>query len=943
MKVEVHFLGQPEIRIDGSIVEITQKKVEAMLLYLLFNGSCTRDELVAIFWCDCDEEGARRNLRNSLYKIRNLIGKDFLLAGGKSYIHLNPSVEIERDTDLFVMENSEKRLSELTNCCFLDKFYLKNCPEFEEWVRSMENTYARFLIERLRPAMRSSFQNGDQVQAEKYAESILRVDAHNEEAAYLLMRICGQLGDYNRAAFVYNQFSEQLYQDLGLEPGIRMKEEYEQVLRLRTERRRTENRGPFYLGHVQALAAIQEEYSKYMQGCSYANCVICGEAGMGKKEVWQQFMDECGKERVVKVWLQFPDSSVEYFAIHQILQKISDGLEIPAGERETPFGGENADLHFINRIEWMAARLLSRGKRFILFLHNLEYADEKSRNLIVTCLFERMKTVIFMAASLNPCLYHKFSAFTRLGMVNGLRLLSLKPLQESECLRYLKECLPREKTVYLEERELYRYTGGNLRLLREVADRIRGGGKEVYAMQPKVEQGFLSLLQRLPGRQYEYLEYLSILEQGAEVEALSTMLRENPFLVTQELNNLLESEFLIPIHQRDHECLRIRVKMLRDLIYSQIAGFKKKELHKIALRYYEAAYGKGRKDFFVWSELKYHAIRGGQAPESLFYTIGWLRYQLDYFDEFFPAIPRDVEQLHSLAISRKEMYECLDTIQEEMERMKEELTEKEYGELQMGVWYLLGRALNRDGRRVEGLHYMERLIAFAERAGNEEMLLNGYIEALCYGVKAEDAELMEYYLNQVKRMDSLTSYVPEYGTILRQKGYCHILRKEYAKAEDCLKESIQIFTIPGFRDRYYYRAAGAFDYLAITYRCLGKYEQAQEAMEKAITLCTERGARKGLDLFYGDYAYTLFLQGKMKEAEEYFRLSAQIYDDFGTYWLRSVGESCMAVIHLERGEVKEALEHFRRAEIFSRKEKTKEELAVLEMARQRMRQAKALV
>lgn len=41
--------------------------------------------------------------------------------------------------------------------------------------------------------------------------------------------------------------------------------------------------------------------------------------------------------------------------------------------------------------------------------------------------------------------------------------------------------------------------------------------------------------------------------------------------------------------------------------------------------------------------------------------------------------------------------------------------------------------------------------------------------------------------------------------------------------------------------------------------------------------------------------------------------------------------------------MKETLEHFRRAEIFSRKEKTKEELAVLEMARQRMRQAKALV
>ncbi|MEG1741277.1 MAG: hypothetical protein RR237_00180, partial [Acetivibrio sp.] len=79
MKVEVHFLGYPEIVIEKNKIQITQKKIEAMLLYILFNGKCTREELVAMFWCDCDEEGARRNLRNSLYKIRNLIGKDFLL------------------------------------------------------------------------------------------------------------------------------------------------------------------------------------------------------------------------------------------------------------------------------------------------------------------------------------------------------------------------------------------------------------------------------------------------------------------------------------------------------------------------------------------------------------------------------------------------------------------------------------------------------------------------------------------------------------------------------------------------------------------------------------------------------------------------------------------------------------------------------------------------
>lgn len=47
MKITVHFLGKPEIIRDGVRVVIPQKKIQALLLYLLFNESCSRDELAA--------------------------------------------------------------------------------------------------------------------------------------------------------------------------------------------------------------------------------------------------------------------------------------------------------------------------------------------------------------------------------------------------------------------------------------------------------------------------------------------------------------------------------------------------------------------------------------------------------------------------------------------------------------------------------------------------------------------------------------------------------------------------------------------------------------------------------------------------------------------------------------------------------------------------------
>ena len=104
------------------------------------------------------------------------------------------------------------------------------------------------------------------------------------------------------------------------------------------------------------------------------------------------------------------------------------------------------------------------------------------------------------------------------------------------------------------------------------------------------------------------------------------------------------------------------------------------------------------------------------------------------------------------------------------------------------------------------------------------MLLYGYIEALCYGVKAEDSALMKRYLCLVKEMKNLSYYQPEYGSILRLESYSHILDGEYETAEELLNKSIEIFSRPRLKNTYFYPAAGAYDYLAITYRCRGQYD-----------------------------------------------------------------------------------------------------------------------
>ncbi|MEM5781287.1 MAG: hypothetical protein AAGU02_09065, partial [Lawsonibacter sp.] len=77
-------------------------------------------------------------------------------------------------------------------------------------------------------------------------------------------------------------------------------------------------------------------------------------------------------------------------------------------------------------------------------------------------------------------------------------------------------------------------------------------------------------------------------------------------------------------------------------------------------------------------------------------------------------------------------------------------------------------------------------------------------------------------------------------------------------------------------------------------------------------------------------------------AEQYFLQSIDLYEQFDTYWLRSIAESGLAMIYAYREDKARSLEHFRRAEVFSRKEMADEELTVLEQARKELREREIL-
>ena len=670
--------------------------------------------------------------------------------------------------------------------------------------------------------------------------------------------------------------------------------------------------------------------------------MLCGSIGMGKTMVLKTFIESMENAKVISVEFQVSDQQVAYLAVEKVMEQICDRCRIALPQEIPESLGGHSDICYRNRMEMLMKSVRRKEGKYILLLRNMESVDEHSLNLLISCFFERYRRDFFILMEYCPNFQAQPQLLARLEAVSRVRVVRLPHLTEEEGRAYLVDALGEKFPEKLSSHSIYEYTGGNLRFLKDVVENIRQGTEEYFQFLPDTERAMERLFSGFCQEEYEYLEYLSVMEHGTDVQQLGSMLEESPVKVMKVLDFLMRRRLLAETDAGKHRMLKIREKMVRDMIYGRISRFKRLELHKLAIRYYTEIYQRNKSEYFYLSELRYHYSFTDCEYEKLYYNIMDLQYVLDYYDEFFPTVVNDEDTRKSMRLDRERIYQDMEEYTQHLEAMEDDVDFRDYEELHMVLDFLAGRSLTRDGKREQGIVYIRKMMSRAGELDRIDMLLKGYVELICYGLKEGSVEWMEKYIEEAKSIEDLEAYARERGVLLRLEGYCNIQKGEYERAEKLLRSSIQLFESPKMKRANYFNVAGAYDYLALIYRRRGEYEKAGKIMEKAICLCREKRVIKSLDLFYEDYGYILYLQGNYEEAERYFKKSARIYDEFGTYWLRSVGECCMSIIALSRHEEDKALEHFRMAEIFSQKDMTAEELKMLEETRASLRAAKVL-
>lgn len=939
--IQVHFMGKPLITVGGREIHIQQKKVQALFLYILFNTNCTRDELAAMFWCDSADDEARRNLRNGLYRLKKAVGDGIITTTGNAYVQLNPQLKVERDVDLFVTEGSDEALLQLHDTGFLDKFFVKNCPEFESWVTSIRSTYEKILLERLDAGLKKNLQGEDAVQAERYAQRVLALDPYREDVGRSYMHLLSKRGAYNDAIKIYAALSDTLEKDLGVEPESSTMQLYRDILSLKKGNMKKQDSQLFFADHFDIVLRLEQEYTRFLQGKPYQNIVLSGNVGSGKNSIIEAFLESAGVSRCVRLQFHLSGAEVPYAAA----EKVFTALEEDGGLHSSRYAfsaNTPPEIEFLRAMERIAENVRKSNRPQLVILQNLEFVDERSMVLIFTLLFDRLRGKAMVLAGCCPNLQRDATAADRLTLAPDTLLLTLRPANLNEMMQWMVHTGDKHILNHSEPAAIHRYTQGHFRFVQDVVNNMKKGAPDPFAVDELSKQAVREIFVTMGDWERYCLECLSLFRDGLEIEALETIMGKDTLFLLDIIGKLRKRQLLEEVRMDAHLLIRIAPPMLRRAVYERIPNFNRVELHKIVGAYYETKHRLAPRDYFFLSELSCHYSFTDKQYERMYYGLRDLQYRLDYSDEFFPTIRSTNQVLNTFNLHRSEAYTALEQYRSELADSEGILPDGQFHELSMLLDFLYGRTLTRGGKRNEGIVCIKKLVFMAQKLGRNDMLLKGYMETVFYAIKEENEPLMREYVEKSKQIAKEGAYELERGILLRLEALCDIRVRRYTSAEALLHQSIEVFQHPSLLRANYPNIAAAYDYLALICRSQRRYAEAKQYLQAAIDLCLERNMKKSLDLFYEDYGYILFLEENFDEAKRYFALSFDIYDTFGTYWLRSVGESCMAMIAARERQTEKALEHFRRAEIFSKKDHTKEELEILEDARRELKKHRIL-
>jgi len=216
-------LGGLTLAVDGMFVTgpLTQRRRLALLALLAVarHRGISRDKVLAYLWPQSDAARARHSLNQQLYAQRKLLAGKELFLGGKT-LRLNPA-EVRTDVGEFEDALDRGAVEGAVSWYggpFLDGFFLKDAPEFEQWVDTQRHRLARRLCAAYVDLANAAGASGDSSRAAEWWRRAAEVDPLDSRVAMDVAQALSDAGNPGGALRHVLAHIERLDRELALPP-----------------------------------------------------------------------------------------------------------------------------------------------------------------------------------------------------------------------------------------------------------------------------------------------------------------------------------------------------------------------------------------------------------------------------------------------------------------------------------------------------------------------------------------------------------------------------------------------------------------------------------------------------------------------------------------------------------------------------------------------------
>ncbi|QSX07035.1 AAA family ATPase [Sedimentibacter sp. zth1] len=917
-RITIKLLGNPTIIFHNETVNFPYKKAEGLFYYICVNKSIAREEAIKIFWIDSNGEVlAKKNLRDALYKIRKLFGKDIFLQTKKSCISLNIS---KTDIDIDLINNTN--IVDLYKGDFLSNFSIKNCLEFEDWMINKRNELKQMYTKKINLLLNEMVTIRDYSRINIYSNILISNDPYNEKTYRDIMKIYALNGNYNYAVKLYFDLCKILKQDLDIEPELSTKNMYKEIIALKDAEALDLTHSSYFYGRFNEIYKALDTFNNFYNDKAMS-IVVSGEAGIGKTAYINKVTDLIDKNKFLLLSSNCYSAEKDFFlkpwqSIFSLLGEYLKGTRIKlasSAEQIISYLFPNFNENLVStrfdsteRIDTTRYQVaneaildlflkISCNKKIILVFDDIQWMDEMSKALLKSILFRLGNSNVLLICTYRDDYEKSICDFTvPLISKDLLCEIKLNRFTKNEVEEIVEFQIPNIDNKDLIYDKIYYDTEGNALFLTELIKTIKEKGY-TNELSLKATNIIKSRIIDLSEDEKLILNAISIFFDKTDINSIRQIVDFDELKIYEIIEALQAKHLISEIITKNNIYYSYTHQKIREYVYETQSVGKRVLLNRKIALYLNDAYNKTN-DSALYSKLIYHFEQSGDIYHTLKYKVEYLKEYYTIYHETFPVISFDF--IYDANIQYTFTEQSLIDLYAEIETYSND-DDKQFQSLKMEITFIMGRLYISKGEYIEGLKNIDISKDISIKLENKKYILDNYKQLIFYAIQVHNLNMMKIYIEKIIDIIGTTEINEDVGTILRLYGLYYIKINDCDNATRFLTKSIDIFSIlNSSNNKYSLSIAACYNYLGQLNKYINDYETAYEYFIKAIEICNKNYISNGLGIFYSNAGQTLYYLKKIDEAYYYIDKAIDCFNKTSSLWGKDIAECYLCLIEFKR-------------------------------------------